>query len=65
MEAPSDKCAKYNWWTLLGEIRDEFEMELLTEKGMTIVKKDDRNSVISCYTKSAHKVCKEHWDGTR
>ena len=69
MEAPSDKCAKCNWWTLLGEIRDELEMKLLHDGGSGAHNKksykDRAIQIMDYYTDSAYKVCKEHWDGKR
>lgn len=65
MEAPSEKCAKCNWWTLLGEIKEEFMMNLLTHRGMGVVRRGHRGIVINLFTQAAHRVCKEHWDGKR
>ena len=65
VEAPSEKCAKCNWWLLLGEIREEFEMALLTNRGMEVVKRNHRGIVSNLFSQSAHKVCKEHWEGKR
>ena len=57
-EAPSEQCTKCNWWTLLGEIREEVEMKLMGKRMAT-----DR--ILRFFSQSAHKVCKEHWDGKR
>jgi hypothetical protein len=57
-EAPSEKCAKCNWWLLLGEIREELHMKLMGKRMAT-----DR--ILSLFSRSAHKVCKEHWEGQR
>ena len=56
-----EKC---NWWTLLGEIKEAFEMNLSTKRGFAVAK-GHRGIVISLFSQSAHKVCKEHWDGKR
>ena len=74
MEAPSEKCRKCNWWLLLGEIRDELEMRLMDNKlqsfsvrksaGKTIRELVIGNILIM-FSRSAHKLCKEHYDGKR
>jgi hypothetical protein len=65
--APSDKCAKCNWWLLLGEIREEFEMRLLDTKYEYLIhsKSLQIEKIKSIFTRSAHKVCREHWEGKR
>jgi len=69
MEAPSEKCRKCVWWTLLEEIREEFEMILLHDGGSGAHnRKSYKTRVIKLmdmFTQSAYKVCKEHWDGKR
>jgi len=61
-----EKC---NWWILLGEIREEFEMVLLHDGGSGAHnRRSYKNRVIELidmFTHSAYKVCKEHWDGKR
>ena len=52
MEAPSEKCAKCNWWTLLGEIKEEFMMNLLTHRGMGVVRRGHRGIVINLFYSS-------------
>ena len=42
----------------MGEIREEFEMKLMGKRMAT-----DR--ILRFFSQSAHKVCKEHWDGKR
>jgi hypothetical protein len=58
VEAPSEKCAKCNWWLLLGEIREQLNIKLMGKRMAT-----DR--ILSLFSQAAHKVCKEHWDGKR
>jgi hypothetical protein len=70
MEAPNERCEKCNWWLLLGEIRDEFEMKLESLNYNRSYKhvqfrKSSIPDILKYFTRSAHKVCKEHWEGKR
>ena len=74
VEAPSEKCTKCNWWLLLGEIREEMEIMLIQSKCKNIYETNTKrpnykkmviDSILSKYSQSAHKVCKEHWEGKR
>jgi hypothetical protein len=56
-----ERCS---WWTLLGEIKEAFEMNLSTKRGFAVAK-GHRGIVISLFSQAAHKVCKEHWEGKR
>ena len=53
----------------MGEIRDNYELELLHDGGSGAHNRQSyKNRVIELidmFTHSAHKVCKEHWDGKR
>jgi hypothetical protein len=78
MESPSEKCAKCNWWLLLEEIREVMigKLEEMNNHDINFELKVTKNrygkirqflieSIMSIYSQSAHKVCKEHWEGKR
>lgn len=73
MDAPSEKCRKCNWWTLLGEIKEEMGI-MLHDNSLTIYETGSKrknyrqmyiDAIVGCFNRSAHKVCKEHWEGKR